>query len=65
MCACSHIHVHMEKAHIYVQKHEHFHMCMHMDTSVVLMSTIHLGTCVYVNVDMCINIACVHSYALK
>ena len=39
MCACSHIHVHLDKAHIYLQKHENFHICMHMDTSVVLMST--------------------------
>ena len=27
------------EAHTYVQKHENFHMCMHMGTSVVLMST--------------------------
>ena len=39
---CVHIDIHMyiwTKTHTYVQKHENFHKCMHMDTSVVHMST--------------------------
>ena len=64
MWACSHIHVLMDKSHTYVQKHENFHIYMDMDTLLCLCQQMHLGTCAYVNVDMCINIACVHSYAL-
>ena len=38
---------------------------MHMDTSAVLMSTnAPRHMCVYLNVDMYIYTACVHSYAL-
>ena len=35
---------------------------MHMDTSVVVMSTNAPRHMVYINVDMCINIVSVHSY---
>ena len=40
-CTCAHVHIYMyiwTKAHS-CAKHETFHICMHMDTSVVLMST--------------------------
>ena len=35
---------------------------MHMDTLLCLCQHMHLGMCVYVNVDMRINIVCAHSY---
>ena len=53
---------------------KHIHMCKkHMKIFIYvciwthllcICQQMHLGTCDYVNVDMCINIACVHSYAL-
>ena len=51
----------------------HIHMCKNMKHFIYvciwthllcLCQQMHIGTCVYVNVDMCINIACVHSYVL-
>ena len=62
---CVHVHLYM---HIWTK---YIHMCINMKFSYVCIWThllclcqqIYLGTCVYVNVDMYIKIACVHSYA--
>ena len=69
MCTCLcmfiYTYVHMDKAHTYMQKHENVYVYLCIWTHLLcLCQQMHLGTCVYVNVDMCINIVCVHLYAV-
>ena len=61
---CVHVHKYMYiwiKVHTCVQKHMKIFIYVCIWTHLLcICDQMHLGTCVYVNVDMCINIACVH-----
>ena len=67
MYMCVHVHIYMyiwTNAHTYVQSMKLFIYVCIWTHLLCLCQQMHLGTCIYVNVDMCINIACVHSYVL-
>ena len=57
-CTYGQKHIHMSK------NMKHFIYVCIWTHLLCLCQQMHLGTCVYVNADMCINITCVHSYAL-
>ena len=62
MCVHVHIYMHIWTKHIHMCKNMKIFMCAYGHICCAYIKQMHLGTCVYVNVDMCINIACVHSY---
>ena len=64
VCACSHIHVHMDKSTYICAKTWKFSYVCIWTHLLCICQQMHLVTCEYVNVDRCINIVWIHSYAL-